>query len=327
MEGHLSNVVQNPFLLPFGREGRQRQRRLRVNGKKTLREAIDVSDEIMTLCGLGEYDGLVAYLADQYLPSVPKEDGPHLGIPVQGNEPMLYSYISPHDQRGNEDILGQIDEGNRNSTAFPTNSFAWRGLLFDPPVNWERTSVFQVVEDRCLVRYLIRPRQSGEEMFLCVDMRLQDALRPTYRSIQIQPQWFLHGLLGESCHDDVGLYTSEGYDSMRHMRMGPEAVTLCQLDDLKNENIHMAWSWNSTKCKQVHQNSVDVFMHSIQDHAQYQPLLAHSSVTILKSIQISSVKNMTMVGVESSQRSVFLWMMTLEDDCMWRVDAINCLGS
>ena len=287
-------TCSSPLLLT-----RQTRRRLHVSeGESTVRQAIDVADEIMRLCQDGEYDGIVQFLADQYLT-------------LQNGDPEerakgLQAYICPDDQE--------------RDGKFPTNAYTWRGLLFDPPDTWERKSVLQVEKHRCLIRYGITPKLSEEDIIMTVDMRLQDALKPTYRSIQIQPQWFVYGLLGESAQ---GYDLAQGYNESFHRRMGPETVALCQLEDLKNTKIHRAWEWNTKRYKTMY--NVDAFIQSFEDQ-NMQILLGHTSATILKSVQTSRFKNMIMVGLESAQRTVFLWMMTLDDDGVWRVDAINRLA-
>ena len=279
----------------------RRRRRLQVSeGESTVRQAIDVADEIMRLCQDAEYEGIVQFLADQYLTL---QDGD----PEEGAQ-GLQAYICPDDQE--------------RDGKFPTNAYTWRGLLFDPPDTWERKSVLQVEKHRCLIRYGITPKLSEEDIIMTVDMRLQDALKPTYRSIQIQPQWFVYGLLGESGYD---VYTAQGYNESFHRRMGPETVAMCQLEDLKNKAIHRAWEWNTKRYKTMYNDDVDAFIQSFEDQ-NVQILLGHTSATILKSVQTSRFKNMIMVGLESSQRTVFLWMMALDDDGVWRVDAINRLA-
>lgn len=300
--GSLVATCSPPLLLT--RQTRRRRRLQVSEGESTARQAIDVADEIMRLIQHGEYDGIVQYLADQYLTL---QDG---DLEEEGKG--LHSYICPDDQEG---------DGK-----FPTNAYTWRGLLFDPPDTWERKSVLHVEKHRCLIRYGITPKLSEEDIIMTVDMRLQDALKPTYRSIQIQPQWFVYGLLGEPGHDDqIALYAAQGYNENCHRRMGPETVAMCQLEDLKNTKIHMAWEWNTKKYKTMYNDDVDAFIQSFK-HQNSQILLGHTSATILKSVQTSRFKNMIMVGLESAQRTVFLWMMTLDDDGVWRVDAINRLA-
>ncbi len=308
--------ILSPLVLTYGSRRiarRRRHRRLRVSeGDGTVREAIEASDEIMRLCQDGAYDGVVQYLADEYL-TLRQVD-----LQDEG-KPLLYKYICPDDQRG---------DGTDNNGKFPTNSYAWRGVLFEPPETWERTSVLQVARTRCLVRYVVKPTISDERVVVNVDMRLEDALKPTYRSIQIAQQWFVHGMIGEPRHDDFAMYVTEGiYTERGHMGMGPETVIMCQLEDFRNKNLQNAWRWNTKRYKKVYKNDVESFENSFINHPKYQTLLAHTSATVLKSIQMSSEKNMTMVGMESTQRAVFLWMMTLDDCGLWRVDAINCLGS
>ena len=69
-------------------------------------------------------------------------------------------------------------------TAFSTDAFAMRGLVFTPPAAASPLSTLRVTSSRCLQRYSVKAA-SGEDMVIVFDLQLEEALEPRYRSFGV----------------------------------------------------------------------------------------------------------------------------------------------
>lgn len=207
---------------------------------------------------------------------------------------------------------------NAPSGEFQINSYSWRGLLFARPLRCDLISTLQVSEGRYMQRYFVVSHH-GEEMIISLDFRLEETLKSQYRGIQVETNWFLHGMSGEPVHR---------YDSVLDSRIGPECVVEAQLDALKEENIEEVFMFASPRNKKIFDNDITQFEAMLRGSA-YQSLLGHRESKILKSVQVSARKSILVVGIVAADgtKNAHVWVCALQKpNNIWMVDAVNYLN-
>jgi len=274
-------------------------------------EAIRVGDEIQSLFLVGAtedgQDAIIEYLSDSVIDS----------------NIIRNTQRENDDDDDNEEFMCSFHRFISNASEFKVNAFAWRGVLFHPPKSMHRTSVLHVSDDRCIQRYFVET-WSNEVMTIVFDLQKEETLRPTYRSIAVQSQWSLYGLLGESNNPGMIIDAPSSI-------VGPEQMILSQLDAFSRGDVETAFRFASPENKKIFNNDVAVFDTMIKHNAQYAPLLQHDNAEILKSEQITSKNNMCVVGISSSAtgaKHVYIWLTSLNlSPLHWMVDAVHCLNT
>ncbi|KAI8110123.1 hypothetical protein M9435_001802 [Picochlorum sp. BPE23] len=218
-----------------------------------------------------------------------------------------------------EDInVFQTCLANAPSGEFQINSYSWRGLLFAPPMRCDLISTLQISEGRFMQRYFV-VSQHGEEMIISLDFRLEETLKSQYRGIQVETNWFLHGMSGEPVHM---------YESTLDNTIGPECVVEAQLNALKEENIEEVFMFASPRNKKIFDNDITQFEAMLRTSA-YQSLLRHRESKILKSVQVSARKSILVVGIVAADgtKNAHVWVCALQKpNNVWMVDAVNYLN-
>ena len=278
-------------------------------------DAIRVGDEIQSLLLVGAtaedgQDAIIEYLSDSVIDSN-----------IQQTRES-----TTDDDDDNDEFMCSFHRFISNASEFKVNSHAWRGVLFHPPKSMHRTSVLHVSDDRCIQRYFVET-WSNESMTIVFDLQKEETLRPTYRSIALQTQWSLYGLLGES--NNPGMIIDRPTPTV-----GPEQMIMSQLDAFSRGDVERAFRFASPENKKIFNDNVAVFETMIKHNAQYAPLLEHNNAEILKSEQTTLKNNMCIVGISSSAtgaKHVYIWLTRLvslsRDTMHWMVDAVHCLNT
>lgn len=173
-------------------------------------------------------------------------------------------------------------------SAFSFDSFAYRSLLFYPPLKTRSLSTLRVGQDRCLQRFEVTTF-SGEDVTLLFDLQLEEALEPKYRSLRVVKQWFLRGITGEP----ASLIDPQTVRPCPEI--GPEVVVTAQLDALQRRDIPGVFNFASAANRETFNSDISKFALMLESDP-YFPLLGHSSSEILKSKQITAERAFIVVG-------------------------------
>ena len=175
-------------------------------------------------------------------------------------------------------------------SALSIDSFAYRSLIFNPPLDVCLLSTLLVSPTRCFQRFAVTTF-SGEEVALLLDLQLEEALEPKYRSLRVVHQWFLRGITGEP----ASLQAPEISNLGPVPKIGPELVVLAQLDALQRRDIPRVFRFASPSNCQMYEYDVSKFTAMLESDP-YAPLLGHSDSEILNSKQTTADRAYIVVG-------------------------------
>ena len=267
-----------------------------------------IGHEIMRHICTSDQDALIQYLPDAVIDAY---------ISRYGGTKKASESIDDGDDDDDINVF-QTCLANAPSGEFQINSYSWRGLLFAPPMRYDLMSTLKIGEGRYMQRYFV-VSQHGEEMIISLDFRLEETLKSQYRGIQVETNWFLHGMAGEAMNM---------YESILDNTIGPESIVEAQLDALKQEDINEVFRFASPRNKRIFDNDIAQFEAMLRTSA-YQSLLGHRESKILKSVQVSARKSILVVGIVAADRTknAHVWVCALQKpDNVWMVDAVNYLN-
>lgn len=187
-------------------------------------EALAVAQRVVDLCRGAEKDAIINFLPEALVErclqrSRARGEGWNLRTTGGSSDPGSSSSSSSNGDIGLDQLLSCC-----TTEDFPADAFAYRGLLLAPPKEVTMLSTLRLSPERCLQRCAVSTA-SGEDMVLVLDLQLEDALAPRYRSLQLVKQWILCGVTGEAATPELPAIPQPCH--------GPEAVVAAQLQALR----------------------------------------------------------------------------------------------
>lgn len=245
--------------------------------------AVQVALECMKYVQQGNLDALLKYLPDSVIDkAIDLKRSQFRDVSVRRTQSEL--------QGGEEDAELSLMEllTVTPPSALTIDSFAYRSLLFNPPLDVCLLSTLLVSQTRCFQRFAVTT-SSGEEVTLLLDLQLEESLEPKYRSLRVVHQWFLRGITGEP----ASLLAPETVGPVPEI--GPELVVLAQLDALRRRDIPRVFNFASPSNGQMFEYDVSKFTAMLESDP-YAPLLGHSTSEILNSKQTTADRAYVVVG-------------------------------